>query len=231
MLAFILCFAFAKEIYAFLTEPLAAALAGQKNDHLIYTALYETFFTYVKVGAFGGLCLGFPFIAAQLWLFVAPGLYRERTQGLSAVPAGDARAVHHRRGLRLLRDAAFRDQILRRLSDAERSRQLGIELLAKVSDYLDFVMTLIFAFGLTFQMPVLLSLLGRVGILSAQQLRSFRRYAIVAIFAVAAVVTPPDIFSQLSLALPLVAALRDFDPVRVADREEARRSCGGRGVG
>ena len=204
VLCFILCFAFAKEIYAFLTQPLASALAGQKNDHLIYTALYETFFTYVKVGAFGGICLAFPIIAGQLWLFVAPGLYRDERRAflpfLFATPVlfiiGASFVYYVMLPFAIKFFAGYQTQ--------GGNGTLGIELLAKVSDYLDFVMTLIFAFGLTFQMPVLLSLLGRVGILSAKQLRSFRRYAIVAIFAVAAVVTPPDVFSQLSLALPLL---------------------------
>ena len=204
VLAFILCFAFAEQIYGFLTQPLAHALAGQRNDHLIYTALYETFFTYVKVGMFGGLCLAFPFIAGQLWLFVAPGLYRNERKAilpfLLASPVlfiVGASFVYY-----IMLPVAIR--FFAGYQTPSGHGQIGIELLAKVSDYLDFVMTLIVAFGLTFQMPVLLALLGRVGILSAKQLRSFRRYAIVGIFAVAAVATPPDVFSQLSLALPLL---------------------------
>jgi sec-independent protein translocase protein TatC len=205
VICFILCFAFAKQIYAFLTEPLAGALAGKPNDHLIYTALYETFFTYVKVGMFAGLCLAFPIIAAQLWMFIAPGLYRQERKALR--PFLIASPIF------FLIGAAFVFYIM--LPFAIRffvgyetpggNGVLGIQLQAKVSEYLDFVMTLIFAFGLCFQMPVLLSLLGRVGIISAAQLRSVRRYAIVGIFALAAVMTPPDVFSMMSLAIPLVA--------------------------
>ena len=204
VLCFIVCFAFAKEIYAFLTQPLADALAGQKNDHLIYTALYETFFTYVKVGMFGGLCLAFPFIAGQLWLFVAPGLYRNERKAILPFLFATPVLFIIGAGFVYYVMLPFAIKFFAGYQTPGGPGGIGIQLLAKVSDYLDFVMTLIFAFGLTFQMPVLLSLLGRVGILSAAQLRSFRRYAIVGIFALAAVVTPPDVFSQLSLALPLI---------------------------
>ncbi|HEV2562692.1 MAG TPA: twin-arginine translocase subunit TatC [Rhizomicrobium sp.] len=205
VICFLFCFAFAKQIYAFLTLPLASALAGQPNDHLIYTALYETFFTYVKVGMFAGLCLAFPIIAVQIWMFIAPGLYKQERRAFWPFMIASP--------VLFIIGAAFVFYIM--LPFAIRffvgyetpggNGVLGIQLQAKVSEYLDFVMTLIFAFGLCFQMPVLLSLLGRVGILTSAQLRSVRRYAIVGIFAVAAIMTPPDVFSMMSLAIPLVA--------------------------
>lgn len=202
--AFVLCFIFAKPIYAFLKAPLDHALAGHAPHRLIYTQLYETFFTYVKVGMFAGICLSFPVIAAQAWMFIAPGLYRKERQAflpfLLATPllfAAGAAFVYY-----LLLPTAIR--FFAGYETAGGKGTLGIELQPRVSEYLDFVTTLIFAFGLCFQMPVLLTLLGRVGILSSAQLRSMRRYAILGIVALAAVVTPPDALSMLSLVLPLV---------------------------
>jgi len=205
VICFLVCFFFAKYIYAFLTEPLAATLKGQPNAHLIYTAPGETFFTYMKVGMFAGLCLAFPIIAAQVWMFVAPGLYRNERKAflpfLVATPVlfltGAAFVYYVMLPFALKFFAGYETQ--------GGNGTLGIELQAKVSEYFDFVSTLIIAFGLTFQLPVLLSLLGRVGIVTSAQLRSLQRYAIVGIFAVAAVITPPDAISMISLAIPLVA--------------------------
>jgi len=205
IVAFVICFFFARPIYAFLTEPLAAALKSEPSRHMIATGLTETFFVYVKVGMFAGLCLSFPFIATQLWMFIAPGLYRHERNAflpfLAATPFMFALGFVFVFYVMLPNAIRF----FVSFDTLGGPNTLGIELQARVSEYLDFVMTLIFAFGLCFQLPVLLALLGRVGIITSVQLRSVRRYAIVGMTALAALLTPPDIFSMLSLLIPLVA--------------------------
>lgn len=203
--AFVICFALSGEIFDFLTQPLHHVLAGKPNDHLIYTALTEVFFTRVKIGMFGGLCLGFPFIAAQLWLFIAPGLYRHEKNAF--LPFLVAAPVMFALGAAFVYYVMlpFAIQFFTGYQVPTMNGAMGIELQAKVDEYLSLVMTLIVAFGVTFQLPVVLSILARVGIVNAQQLRDMRRYAIVALVALAAVFTPPDPYSMISLAVPLVA--------------------------
>jgi sec-independent protein translocase protein TatC len=229
--AFIVCYIFARPIYAFLTQPLANALAGKPGRHLIFTALYETFFTYVKVGMFGGICLAFPIIAAQLWLFIAPGLYKHERRAflpfLMATPVlfvTGAAFVYY-----VMMPLAIRFFLSFETPGGHGT--LPIELDAKVSEYLDLVMTLIFAFGLCFQLPVLVSLLGRVGIVTSAQLRSLRRYAILGIVVVAAIVTPPDAISMISLAVPLVLLYEiSIWCVVLIERSRARQSAAASGT-
>ena len=162
-ICFAICFAFSTHILTFLERPLAAA-----TNHLIYTALPEIFFTQVKVAMFGGACLGFPVIAAQVWMFVAPGLYRHEKRAflpfLLWTPVLFAMGAAFVYFVML----PFSIKFFGGYQVPATKGAMGIELQAKVSDYLDLVMTLIFAFGLTFQLPVLLSLLGKVGIVSSR---------------------------------------------------------------
>ena len=193
------CFAVSTPILTFLIQPLHIA-----TDHLIYTALTEIFFTQIKIAMFGGACIAFPFMAAQLWMFVAPGLYRHEKSAF--LPFLLWTPVMFTMGVSFVYYVMlpFAIKFFGGYQVQATQGVMGIELQARVGDYLDLVMTLMFAFGLTFQLPVLLSLLGKVGIVTVKSLKEMRRYAYVGLFAVAAIFTPPDAISMMSLAVPLV---------------------------
>lgn len=199
-----ICLLFAEEIYGFLVKPLADAMGENGSQRLIYTGLTEAFFTYMKVAFFAGIFLTFPILLMQIWLFVAPGLYKTERRAflpfLLATPvlffAGGA-CVYY-----MVLPMAWPFFLSFQTSGSE--TVLPIQLEARVSEYLDLIMTLIFAFGLCFQLPVLLTLLGRAGIITAQMLSKARKYAIIIVFTVAAFLTPPDVISQVMLAIPLM---------------------------
>jgi sec-independent protein translocase protein TatC len=200
--AFAVCFYFADEIFAVLVRPLAGAFPEGTDPVLIYTKLYEAFFVEIKVALFAAFFVCFPIIANQLWAFVAPGLYAKEKKAflpfLLATPvlfiAGASLAYF------IVMPTAFRWF----LGFQGEIAGLSQEALPAMGDYLDLVMRFILAFGISFLLPVLMLLLNRAGLVTREQFATSRRFVIVGIFIVAAVVTPPDVVSQLILAAPLM---------------------------
>ena len=204
LIAFVACFAFAKQIYNILILPYEWAAGEGRDIRLIYTAPQEFFITQMKLALFGALFIAFPVIATQIYRFVAPGLYKnERKQ---FIPYLIATPILFLVGAAVVFFVMMPLAMTFFLSLEQESVDGGasIELLPKVNEYLSLVTALILAFGLTFQLPVVLTLLARIGIVSYDTLKKGRRYAIVLAFVAAAVLTPPDIISQFALAVPTI---------------------------
>jgi sec-independent protein translocase protein TatC len=206
--AFLVCFFFAKQLFNLLVIPfqLATSWAGldPTQVELIYTAPQEFFFTQIKLGMFGGLVIAFPLIAAQIYKFVAPGLYKNERQAF--LPFLVASFILFLIGAALVY-FFFTPMVMwffLAMQQTGGDGHVEISLLPKVSEYLSLIMTLIFSFGLVFQLPVVTTLMARVGLLSAAGLAEKRKWAIVIAFIVAAVLTPPDPVSQIGLAVPTI---------------------------
>ena len=203
LIIFVVCFYFADELFSFLASPLVQLLDTDNGQGFIYTALQEAFFTELKIAFFFALFFSFPLIAIQIWKFIAPGLYTKEKNAflpfLIATPilffAGGSMVYY------VIAPLAWKFFLSYQNLDTS---GVPIRLEAKMGEYLSLMMRFIFAFGLAFQLPVVLGLMAKVNLVTYTSLKKFRKYAIVMAFLSAAFLTPPDPFSQISLALPII---------------------------
>jgi sec-independent protein translocase protein TatC len=228
-IAFVGCFAIAKHLFNYLVYPYKLAVIWAHLDlakaELIYTAPQEFFFTQVKVAMFGALVISFPIIAAQIYKFVAPGLYKNERAAF--LPFLIASPILFLLGAALVY-FFFTPMVMwffLKMQQAPGEGQVAIALMPKVSEYLSLIMTLVFSFGLVFQLPVVTTLLARVGLLTSTWLAQKRKFAIVFAFIVAAVLTPPDPMSQIGLALPTILLYEiSIHAARLVERQRDRQA-------
>jgi sec-independent protein translocase protein TatC len=222
-LLFVIFYLFADNIYNFLVQPYANAVEGEEGRRLIFTALHETFFTYIRVALFAALFISLPFLLIQLWIFVAPGLYKNEKNVV--VPYLLATPILFILGSALVYYLIMPLAIKFFLSfeSIGGNGALPIQLEAKVNEYLSLIMRLILAFGLCFQLPVALTLMARAGLVSSEGLKKNRKYVIVGIFAIAAILTPPDPISQIGLGIPILL-LYELSIIAVSFIEKRKNS-------
>lgn len=201
LMNFILCYFFAETIYNFLLQPLLNANNGE-NKKIIYTGLTEAFFTYLKLAYYGSLCLTIPIIFINIYQFLAPGLYKKEKKLVA--PLMVASPVLFVLGMALVYYLIMPMAWQFFLSFENKETIIPIALEARISEYLSLIVHLMLAFGLAFQLPIILILLVKFNILTVESLRKKRRLAVVIIFAIAAIITPPDVISQIGLAIPLI---------------------------
>jgi sec-independent protein translocase protein TatC len=221
-IAFLICIFFAKDIYNILVMPYRWAIGEDVPIGMIYTAPQEFFFTQLRIALFGAIFLAFPIIASQIYMFIAPGLYKNERNAF--LPYLIATPILFLLGAMLVYFIVMPLAMDFFLSMQQTDGPVKIELTARVSEYLSLIMTLILGFGMCFQLPVILTLMARAGFISSDDLRSKRRYAIVIAFLVAAFLTPPDPISQIGMAIPTVFLYEaSILAVALMERKRARQ--------